>query len=78
MIKREKIYPIEMTFEEFLENYHEEKYLYCETLDGRWWYKNMETGENLPMYSQPIYNTTEMRTKYKRFIEQGIIKESDK
>lgn len=80
MIKKANIFPIEMSFEEFCEKYHEEKYLYCETLDGRWWYKDMETGEDLPMYYHPIYRTTEeeMRRKYKEFIEQGIIKESDK
>lgn len=78
MIKRSNIFPIEMTFEEFLEKYSEEKYMYCEMLDGRWWYKDMETGEDLPMYCQPIYNEQEMRKKYKNFIEQGIIRESDK
>ena len=30
------------------------RYLKCETLTGEWWYKDMLTGEDLPMYSQPI------------------------
>jgi predicted solute-binding protein len=31
-----------------------DKYLRCETLTGEWWYKDMETGEDLPMYATPI------------------------
>ena len=31
-----------------------DKYLMCETLTGEWWYKDMETGEDLPMYATPI------------------------
>ena len=31
-----------------------DRYLYCETLTGEWWYKDMETGEDLPMYATPI------------------------
>lgn len=30
------------------------KYLRCETITGEWWYKDMETGEDLPMYATPI------------------------
>lgn len=67
----------EMSFDEFCESYNDNKYLYCETLDGRWWFRNMETGEDLPMYSQPIHRTTreEMMEEYKKFIKKGIIKE---
>lgn len=31
-----------------------DKYLRCEMLTGEWWYKDMETGEDLPMYATPI------------------------
>ena len=31
-----------------------DKYLRCETLTGEWWYKDMETGEDLSMYATPI------------------------
>ena len=31
-----------------------DRYLRCETLTGEWWYKDMETGEDLPMYATPI------------------------
>ena len=31
-----------------------DKWIYCETLDGRWFYINIETGEKLPYGVQPI------------------------
>ena len=37
---------------------NEDRYLYCETITGEWWYKDMKTGEDLPMYSTPIYRPT--------------------
>lgn len=37
---------------------NEYRYLYCETITGEWWYKDMKTGEDLPMYSTPIYRPT--------------------
>ena len=37
---------------------NEGRYLYCETITGEWWYKDMKTGEDLPMYSTPIYRPT--------------------
>jgi len=33
------------------------RYLKCETIDGRWWYKDMKTGEDLPMFTTPIDRT---------------------
>ena len=32
----------------------EPRYLKCEALTGEWWYKDMQTGENLPLFTQPI------------------------
>ena len=35
-------------------NEREDRYLKCETITGEWWYKDLKTGEDLPLYSTPI------------------------
>lgn len=30
------------------------RYLECKTLTGEWWYKDLKTGEDLPMYTMPV------------------------
>ena len=31
------------------------RYLYCETITGDWWYKDMKTGKDLPLRATPVH-----------------------
>ena len=74
-----KLEPLKMTFNEFKEKYNDNRYLYCETLTGEWWYMDMETNEELPKFSKPIIRTSEeeLMQKYEEFIECGLIEKVD-
>ena len=52
----------------------EQRYLKCETLTGEWWYKDMKTGKDLPLFITPIPEREETKITY----ETGNIKELER
>lgn len=54
----------------------EPRYLYCETITGEWWYKDMQTGEDLPKYATPIEGldtlTVNQEKVFNEFVENVI------